>query len=94
MGAADRADGGARLVAGEVRQALAIGGKQAEQLPDEPEAQLAIGRPVGLVEGAARGDDRGLDIGGRGVGRLADRRGGPRADDFEGAAAGGVSLAL
>jgi len=37
-----------------------------------------VGRPVGLVEGAARGGDRFFDVGGGGVGGLGDDFAGPR----------------
>ena len=40
-----------------------------------------VGRPVGLVEGPTGGGDRRLDVGGGGVGRLADLRARGRVED-------------
>ncbi len=87
LGAVDGDERGADLVTGDGDEAVGIGHEQLMEFFHEGEALLVVGRPVRGVEGAAGGRDGGLDIGGRGVGGLADDIAGPGADIVIGFAA-------
>ena len=78
---------------GQRLEVVGRGEQRLVQLAQAAHPQLEVRRPVGLVERPPGGGDRGVDVGGGGVGRLADLGAGGRVEDRVGRpVARGVSL--
>ena len=76
---------------GDQNERVPAGAQPRRELDHEFAAQAVVGRPVGIVKGAAGGGDRLFHVRGRGIGGVGEDLAGPGVDIFVLAAAGGLA---